>query len=69
MPISTLQMVRAGSRAPTIEANDAALAAGFHAFDADNGFRWTDGGGAVEFSVHVAMMTWCRDEVSLRKVA
>jgi hypothetical protein len=29
------------------EANDNRLSDGFHAFEADNGFRWTDGEAAI----------------------
>jgi autotransporter passenger strand-loop-strand repeat protein len=40
-------VVRRGSRFRVIEASDAALADGFHAFEAGNGFRWTDGDAVV----------------------
>ncbi len=36
-------IIRQGSRSRTIEADDVRLARGFHAFEADEGWRWTDG--------------------------
>ena len=32
-----------GARLRLIEASDASLTEGFHLFEEDNGFRWTDG--------------------------
>ena len=40
-------VVRRGSSFRVVEASDATLADGFHAFEVDNGFRWTDGNAAV----------------------
>jgi autotransporter passenger strand-loop-strand repeat protein len=40
-------VVREGTRFRMIEASDASLGNGFHAFEAVNGFRWTDGDAAV----------------------
>jgi hypothetical protein len=40
-------VVRQGTRFRTTEANDARLADGFHAYEPDNGFRWTDGDAAI----------------------
>ena len=40
-------VVRRGTKFRVIEAHDDALAEGFHAFEADNGFRWTDGDALV----------------------
>jgi autotransporter passenger strand-loop-strand repeat protein len=40
-------VVRRGTRFQVVEASDATLADGFHAFEADNGFRWTDGNASV----------------------
>jgi len=39
--------VRKGTRFRTIEARDACLSQGFHAFEPNTGFRWTDGDAAV----------------------
>jgi hypothetical protein len=36
-------VIRQGSRWRVIAADDAALVEGFHAFEAANGLRWTDG--------------------------
>jgi hypothetical protein len=36
-----------GARVRIVEADDPALAEGFHGFEAENGFRWTDGDAAV----------------------
>jgi hypothetical protein len=35
-------IIRQGSRSRAIEAEDARLTHGFHAFEADEGWRWTD---------------------------
>ncbi len=40
-------VVRRGTRFRAIEASDVALTDGFHAFEAGNGLRWTDGNAAV----------------------
>ncbi len=60
---------RKGTRFRTMAARDTALSPGFHDFEADNGFRWTDGdaavppsllsgfGGSVEVVVQIAMTT------------
>jgi len=40
-------VVRQRARFRVTEAHDARLADGFHAFEADNGFRWTDGDAAI----------------------
>jgi uncharacterized repeat protein (TIGR03803 family) len=42
-----LLVVRQGSRFRTVAADDARLIQGFHAFELDNGFRWTDGDAIV----------------------
>jgi hypothetical protein len=36
-------VIRQGRRSRVIKAGDGLLVEGFHAFEADNGFRWTDG--------------------------
>jgi hypothetical protein len=62
-------LVRQGLRVRTTEATDPRLAAGFHAFEADNDFRWTDGdaplpailfegfGGPMEVVLHIGCTT------------
>ena len=40
-------VLRQGTRLRVIEAADASLTDGFHAFEADNGLRWTDGDAAL----------------------
>jgi hypothetical protein len=39
--------VRQGTRFRVIEATDSALAEGFHAFEPENGLRWTNGNAAL----------------------
>jgi len=58
-----------GRRLKLVDADDGLLADGFHAFEPDNGFRWTDGDaalpaslfgdfpGPVEIELHVACTT------------
>ncbi|MGD0105987.1 MAG: Hint domain-containing protein [Rhodopila sp.] len=43
--------VRQGGRFRVTEADDAILDAGFHAFEADNGWRWTDGDASLPMSL------------------
>jgi hypothetical protein len=40
-------MVRQGTKFRVAEAADPLLLEGFHAYEADNGFRWTDGEAAL----------------------
>jgi hypothetical protein len=40
-------VVRKGTKFRVTEANDNRLANGFHAFEANNGFRWTDGDATI----------------------
>jgi hypothetical protein len=61
--------LRQGTRYRVMEAGDALLSEGFHAFEQDNGLRWTDGDacvptalfdgfdGAVELALHVGCTT------------
>jgi hypothetical protein len=61
--------VRNGARFRITEADDGGLTDGFHAFEADNGLRWTDGdaaiptalfagfSGPVELVLHIATTT------------
>ncbi len=44
-------VVRKGTRFKVTEANDYSLVDGFYAFEADNGFRWTDGDAAIPASL------------------
>ena len=44
--------VTQGERLRTIEAEDERLTVGFHAFEADNGFRWTDGDATIPADLH-----------------
>jgi hypothetical protein len=73
---------RKGSRARVIEAEDARLTDGFHAFESDEGIRWTNGDaalpaelfegfkGEVEVAIHLAGSTQYIDEgVALRDAA
>ncbi len=64
-----------------VGADDALLSKGFHAFEADNGFRWTDGDavvpsdllagfiGPVELSIHIGMTARYIEEGTVLKVA
>jgi hypothetical protein len=74
-------VLRKGARFRIIDANDPRLLEGFHTFEADNGFRWTDGNailprelfdgfaGPCELVLHVAMTTRYVDEGDVRRVA
>ena len=74
-------VVRRGTRFRVIEASDARLTDGFHAFDAGNGFRWTDGdavvpielfagfAGSVEIVLIIAGTAHYIDESARRQVA
>jgi len=44
-------VVRGGTRSKVTEANDDSLVDGFYAFEADHGFRWTDGDAAIPTSL------------------
>jgi uncharacterized repeat protein (TIGR03803 family) len=74
-------VVRAGTKFRIMEADDGRLDQGFHAFEAHNGFRWTDGDaalpqdmfagftGAVEVIVHVAATARYLDDGPDRRAA
>ena len=74
-------IVRQGGRFRTIEADDPRLADGFHAFETDNGVRWTDGDaalpasllagfkGAVEVVVYMAGNTRYWSDSGVRRAA
>jgi hypothetical protein len=68
-------MVTRGAQIRTIEAEDALMTDGFHAYEADNDIRWTDGdagvphglfesfaGGPLEITLHVGGATSYPDE-------
>jgi hypothetical protein len=44
-------VLRQGARFQTIKARDARLAKGFHSFEAENGWRWTDGDAVMPGSI------------------
>ena len=44
-------VLRQGARFQTIKARDARLAKGFHTFEAENGWRWTDGNAVMPGSM------------------
>jgi len=45
-------VVRQGTRFRVTEAQDDRLTAGFHAYEADNGFRWTNGEAMIPLELH-----------------
>ncbi|HVC59617.1 MAG TPA: Hint domain-containing protein [Acetobacteraceae bacterium] len=73
--------VRQGTRFRVMEAADPSLADGFHAFEPDNGLRWTDGdaalpralfegfGGPMELVLHVGGTTSYLADYPVRRVA
>jgi hypothetical protein len=74
-------VIRQGRRSRVIEADDGLLVEGFHAFEADNGFRWTDGDadlpallfagfeGPLELVLHCAATTQYVEDGAKRRVA
>jgi hypothetical protein len=74
-------VIRQGRRSRVIEADDGLLVGGFHAFEADNGFRWTDGDadlpallfagfeGPLEVVLHCAATTQYVEDGTKRRVA
>jgi hypothetical protein len=48
-------VARKGTRLRVIEAKDEQLTRGFHAFEADNGFRWTDGDAAIPAGLYAGL--------------
>jgi hypothetical protein len=48
-------VVLQGRRLRLIDADDAALVDGFHGFEPDNGFRWTDGDAALPASLFAGL--------------
>ena len=56
-------VVRTGDRVRTIEAGDARLAQGFHDFEADNGFRWTDGDATLPAGLFEGFGSGCEVEL------
>jgi hypothetical protein len=58
--VAVRRIVLTGSRRTwAIEADAPALADGYHAFEPDNGIRWTDGDAAVPAALFVAMDSPC----------
>jgi hypothetical protein len=74
-------VVRKGNRFVTVSANDGRLTHGFHAFEPDFGFRWTDGDAVIpaelyadfrapfEVVLHIGATTLYLDDGHVRKVA
>jgi T5SS/PEP-CTERM-associated repeat protein len=74
-------VVRRGTRFKVTEANDDRLVEGFHAFEADNGFRWTDGdaviptelfdgfAGPLELVLHIGGTTRYHSDHPVRRAA
>jgi hypothetical protein len=74
-------MVWQGARLRLIEGADPSLGPGFHAFELDNGFRWTNGDGPLqsalfdgingpsELELHVGCTTWYPLPTSTARVA
>ena len=74
-------MLRQGPRLRMIEAEDAALAAGFHGYEAAHQFRWTDGDallpaalydglhGGFELELHVACSALYGEDLLARAAA
>ena len=52
-------MVRQGSQLRLIDSDDPALVEGFHTFEADNGFRWTDGDACVPLVLFSGLVGHC----------
>jgi Hint domain len=46
-------VVRQGTRFRTFQADDTQMVEGFHAFEPDNGFRWTDGDALLPLDIFV----------------
>ncbi len=74
-------LIRQGTRRRVIEVDDARLTDGFHRFEPDNGWRWTDGdavlpaalfagfAGTVELVLHCGAATQYVDDGKRRRVA
>jgi hypothetical protein len=54
-----------GSRLRALDAQDAALTHGFHDFEPDNGFRWTDGNALLPGSLLAGLHGPCHIELRL----
>jgi hypothetical protein len=52
-----------GARLRVLDASDAALVEGFHAFEANNGFRWTDGDAALPATLLAEIEGACQLEL------
>jgi hypothetical protein len=74
-------VVRKGTRVQAINAEDTRLGDGFHAFEPDQGFRWTDGDatipsslfagltGGFEVALHIGATARYRADGPARRVA
>ena len=74
-------VVRQGSRFRTVAAGDVSLTRGFHAFEPDNDFRWTDGdaivpaavfagfAGPIEFVLRIGMTGRYLDQGEMQRAA
>ena len=74
-------VVRQGTRFRVVAADDARLSDGFHAFEAANGYRWTDGDavlhaellagftGSLELVLHTGGATYYLDDGTVRHAA
>jgi len=54
-----------GARLRTLDASDGSLAEGFHAFESDNLFRWTNGNAALPATLFADLEGTCRLELLL----
>ena len=54
-----------GARLQTVQADDDALAAGFHAFEPDNAWRWTDGNAVLPSTLFADIRGVCRIELQV----
>jgi hypothetical protein len=54
-----------GARLRLIEASDASLDEGFHLFEEDNGFRWTDGDALLPAALFDGVQGACELELSV----
>jgi hypothetical protein len=52
-----------GARLRILDAADASLAGGFHAFEPDNGFRWTDGDATLPATLFAGIEGACQLEL------
>jgi hypothetical protein len=58
-------LVWGGRRLRVMDANDPALTSGFHGFEADNGYRWTDGDATLPASLFDGLSGACTIELTV----